>query len=103
MEKLRRRLLDAVDRRRGEVLSRDYGTERPDPGKLIREGLSIAERVIRAVPITDPAWLDTVIKALIDAKAKQSASGISDDGWHDEDGWILGGISGVIGDAQKLR
>ncbi len=102
MEELRRRLLEAVDRRRGEVLAKNWGYERPDPGKLVREGLSIAERCIKAVPVTDPAWLATVIKALTDAKSKQDACGISDDGWDDEDGWILGGIASVIGDAQKM-
>ena len=103
MEALRARLLEAVDRRRGEVLAKFWGYELPDRGKLIREGLRIAERVIKAVPVTEPAWLDAVIKALVDAKAKQDACGISDDCWEDKDGYILSGIAAVIGDAEKLR
>jgi hypothetical protein len=32
----RKRLLDACNHERAEVLKRDYGYLRPDPGKLIR-------------------------------------------------------------------
>ena len=100
---LRERLLEAVDRRRRDVLAKSWGYERPDPGKLIREGLGIAERCIEAVPLAEQGYLDAVIAALHAAKDRERASGISDDGWADEDGWILGGIGGVIADAEALR
>ena len=96
-------LLGAIDRFRGEALRKNWGTDRPSPGKLIREGLGMAQRCVEAVPLNDLDYLGTVLKSLKQARDQQDACGISDDGWRDEDGYITGGIMSVYREAEKLK
>jgi hypothetical protein len=100
---LRRRLLAAIDEIDTQVFRRNWGYETPSPGKLIREGLRIAEHAIKEVPLTAPSYLDAVLQALKAARDRQDASGISDDGWRDEDGYILAGIADAVREVEKLR
>jgi hypothetical protein len=102
---LRSLLLAAADRHRGDVLAKNYGYVRPDPGKLIREGLAIARSIVESArPAPDPAaWLDALADALTAAHDTQDADGTSADCWDDEDGYILAGINDVRRDVDRLR
>ncbi|HXX95288.1 MAG TPA: hypothetical protein VEN81_16820 [Planctomycetota bacterium] len=100
---LQRLLLEAIDRIDDQVFRRDWGYELPSPGKLIREGLSIARRAIQEVPLAEPAYLERVLQALKAARDRQDACGVSDDGWRDEDGYILSGLGDARREAEKLR
>ena len=104
-DEARTRLLEACDREVGEVLKKDYGYQRPDPGKLIREGIHASRRVIEAlVPGTDlRSYLDEVGRRLEALKERHRQNPISDDGWNDEDGYILGGISAIQRALEKLK
>jgi hypothetical protein len=96
-------LLAAIDRIHDEVFRKNWGDNRPSPGKLIREGLSIARRCILEVSLGEPAYIEAVLKSLTLAHDRQDACGISDDGWKDEDGYILSGIGDARREAEKLR
>jgi hypothetical protein len=98
----RRLLLAAIDRIDNEVFRKNYGYQIPSPGKLIREGLSIARRCVEGVALGEPDYPGAVLKALVVAHDKQDAAGVSDDGWKDEDGYILSGIWSVYREAEKL-
>jgi hypothetical protein len=99
---LQGKLLQAVEKLWADALSKDWGTMTPSPGKLVREGLSIARDAIQSVPVTTPKYQEAVLEALKAARDKQDAVGISDDGWKDEDGYITGGITSVYREVEKL-
>ncbi len=104
-DEARKRLLEACDREVGEVLRKDYGYQRPDPGKLIREGIHAARRVIEALaPGSDlPTYLAEVGRLLEALKERCRQNPISNDGWDDEDGYILGGISAIQRSLEELK
>lgn len=102
-DELKGRLLSALERIEGEVLRRNRGYERPDPGKLIREGLRIARRSIEGVALSEDDYLGAVARALEEARRQQDACGLSDDGWKDEDGYITSGIADALREVEKLR
>ena len=87
-----------------KVFMRDYGSALPNRGKLIREGLRSARQAIQGTPCGDhlPAWLAAVQKGLESMKERYRKDPDSDDGWHDEDGDILGGLSTMQREVQKL-
>ncbi|MCC6738343.1 MAG: hypothetical protein IT452_04810 [Planctomycetia bacterium] len=102
-DELQRRLLAALERIEGEVLRQNRGYDRPDPGKLIREGLRIARRCVEGVPLAEADYLGAVARALEEARRQQDACGLSDDGWKDEDGYITSGIGDALREVEKLR
>ena len=100
---LRRLLLEAIERIDTQVFRRNWGYETPSPGKLIREGLSIARRTVTDLPAEGTDYLDRVLNALEEARDRQDTCGVSNDGWKDEDGYILSGIRDACREAEKLR
>ena len=96
-EEVRALLLEVCDHHWKEVLKKDYGTQRPDPGKLIREGIRKARGVIELTPVGAGVreYLVAVAGGLEALKERCRRDPISDDGWNDEDGYILGGISTI--------
>ena len=100
---LQRLLLEAFERIDGEVFRKDWGYGTPSPRKLIREGLRIARQCIEEVPLGEAAYLEAILRSLKAARDRQDACGVSDDGWNDEDGYILAGIADMVREVEKLR
>jgi hypothetical protein len=100
---VKRLLLDALERMDDQVIRKNWGNETPSPKKLIREGLSIARRAIEEVPLSAPSYFDAVLRALQAARDRQDACGVSDDGWRDENGYILSGIAEAVREVERLR
>jgi hypothetical protein len=100
---IQRLLLEAIERIDGEIFRKHWGYETPSPRKLIREGLAIARRCVQAVPLTEGDYVEAVLRSLQNARDRQDACGVSDDGWRDVDGYILAGIWDAYREAEKLK
>jgi hypothetical protein len=103
-ESLRAELLAVWEALYAEVLRRDYGTSMPYRGKLIREGLRMGRRVLEETAIIgEPAaYLATLLQNLEAEKEICRRNPYSEDGWNDEDGDILGGLSSVQREVERL-
>ena len=104
-QEFRSALLKFCDEEYGRVRRKDYGYMTPDPGKLIREGLRAATSAVESAPlIDDPArYLESVRQAVEKIRQQYLDNPISDDGWDDEDGYILGGIRSVLNALEELE
>lgn len=76
----------------------------PNRGKLIREGLRLGCRVLEQTPRAgDPAaYLDTLLHNLEAEKESCRRNPYGEDGWNDEDGDILGGLSSIQREVERF-
>ena len=105
IEKTRDELLRACDEESAKVLRQDRGTGTPDSGKLIREGIRAARRAIEETPAewSVEEYLARVLARLDAEAARLRADPVSEDGWRDEDGWIVGGLNTLRGAVERRR
>jgi hypothetical protein len=105
IEDIRAALLKTCDEHYSRVFWQDRGGGLPDSGKLIREGIRAARKVIEEMPAegTPPAYL-AALKGRIEAVADTyRLTPCSQDGWHDEDSWIVGGINTIATRSKSRR
>jgi hypothetical protein len=99
----RDRLLRRCDEIHKEERMKDRGYARPDPGKLIVEGVYAARKAIEAAPLDPdrPRYLADLKARVEEVKAKYRSNPVSEDGYDDQDGYILGGLSTVLREIEK--
>jgi hypothetical protein len=103
IEDIRAALLKICDEHYSRVFWQDRGGGLPDTGKLIREGIRAAQKVIEETPAEGAlrTYL-TALRGRIEAVAdRYRLTPYSQDGWHDEDSWIVGGINTIRNEVKK--
>jgi hypothetical protein len=97
-QEARERLLKRCDEIYTEERWKNRGDFRPNPSKLIGEGIRAGRKIIEAVPLEEdkPRYL-AALKAQIEAmKSHYRQNPFSEDGDDDEDGYILSGLGTVL-------
>ena len=94
----RERLLSRCDVLYAEERRKDRGVVRPNPSKLIAEGIRAGRSAIEATSLDVDAsrYFRALKERIEDLKAGYRSRPWSEDGDNDEDGWILGGLSTVL-------
>jgi hypothetical protein len=102
-EELRNRLLKRCDEIYAQERWKNRGSVRPDPSKLIGEGIRAGRSAIEETPLQDDRtrYLTDIKERVQQVQAKVRTMPVSEDGYDDEDGYILGGISTVLREVEQ--
>jgi hypothetical protein len=104
-EVVRARLLGICDERYKTERWKDRGAGSPNPSKLIAEGIRSARAAVEGVPLSaDVAqYLAAVQDRLAAVRDEHRKNPTSEEGWTDEDGWILGGLATIAGEVDREK
>ncbi len=104
-EAVRMRLLRFCDELYKTERWKDRGSGSPNPSKLIGEGIRSARAAIEGVPLSPDVagYLTAVQERLGAAREEHRKNPTSEEGWNDEDGYILGGMTTVANEVDRER